>query len=180
MIEKVTDLAKNFLRAETNVDIAVDMTSGNGFDSKFILDTLKPKKLYAFDIQKDAMANSKSLIGSNKAYNFILDSHEYVDKYIKEEIDLAIYNLGYLPKGDKNITTRVDTTLTSLEKVLKLLKKSGKVYITVYPGHSEGQKESKALDSYLESLNQKNFVVLKFTYPNQINNPPYLYLVGKK
>ena len=45
-----------------NVEVAVDMTVGNGFDSKNILEILKPKKLYCFDIQQDALDNSKKLL----------------------------------------------------------------------------------------------------------------------
>ena len=33
-----------------DVNIAVDMTVGNGFDAQNILEIIKPKKLYCFDI----------------------------------------------------------------------------------------------------------------------------------
>ena len=36
----------------------------------------------------------------------ILDGHENIDLYVKEEVDFVIYNLGYLPRGDKNIITK--------------------------------------------------------------------------
>lgn len=180
MIEKVTSLVKEILKSEDNINIAVDMTSGNGNDSKFILDKLKPKMLYAFDIQKEAMENTKNLIGSRSNFKFILDTHENIDKYIKEEIDLVIYNLGYLPGGDKNITTKTESTMESLKKVLTLLSHKGKVFITVYPGHEEGLAESNYLTEYLKNLDQKDFVVLKLSYQNQKNTPPYLYVLGKK
>ena len=180
MIEKTTELVKEILKREKNINIAVDMTAGNGNDSLFILDELHPKMLFAFDIQKEAKENTEALIGNRDNFKFILDSHVNFDKYIKDKIDLAIYNLGYLPRGDKSITTRADSTIESLEKVLNLLDKNGKVLITVYPGHKEGKEESLRVKNYLESLDQKDFVVLKMSYENQKNKPPYLFMVGKK
>lgn len=52
MIERPTQLAHELIIREENARIAVDMTAGNGFDSKFILDEINPEKLYAFDIQE--------------------------------------------------------------------------------------------------------------------------------
>lgn len=180
MIEKITELAKEILKNEKKINIAVDMTAGNGYDSKFILDELKATRLYAFDIQAKAKENTQKLIGNRENFTFILDSHENIDKYIKEKIDLAIYNLGYLPKANKSITTKKASTINSLKKLLAILNKDGKIFISVYPGHKEGKLEADALDSYLGNLDQKLFTVLKLSYPNQKNTPPYLYIISKK
>ena len=180
MIEKITELAKEILKNEKGINIAVDMTAGNGYDSKFILNKLKPTMLYAFDIQAKAKENTQKLIGNRENFIFILDSHENIDKYVKEKIDLAIYNLGYLPKADKSITTKKASTINSLKKLLDLLNKDGKIFISVYPGHKEGKLEAGALDAYLGNLDQKLFTVLKLSYPNQKNTPPYLYIISKK
>ncbi|WP_099320222.1 class I SAM-dependent methyltransferase [Anaerococcus sp. Marseille-P3625] len=180
MIEKITELAKEILKNEKKINVAVDMTAGNGYDSKFILDELKATKLYAFDIQAKAKENTQKLIGNRENFTFILDSHENIDKYVKEKIDLAIYNLGYLPKADKNITTKKTSTINSLKKLLDLLNKDGKIFISVYPGHKEGKLEADALDAYLGNLDQKLFTVLKLSYPNQKNTPPYLNIISKK
>lgn len=180
MIEKITELAKEILKNEKKINVAVDMTAGNGYDSKFILDELKATRLYAFDIQAKAKENTQKLIGNRENFTFILDSHENIDKYVKEKIDLAIYNLGYLPKSDKNITTKKTSTINSLKKLLAILNKEGKIFISVYPGHKEGKLEAGALDAYLGNLDQKLFTVLKLSYPNQKNTPPYLYIISKK
>ena len=91
-----------------DVKIAVDMTVGNGFDSKNILEILKPEKLYCFDIQQEALDNSKKLLKQYSNFELILENHKNFDKFVKENIDFAMYNLGYLPKGDKNITTNAE------------------------------------------------------------------------
>lgn len=93
---------------------------------------------------------------------------------------MVVYNLGYLPKGDKKITTRADSTLESLEKTLRLLNKDGKVIMTIYPGHEEGLRESKRLETFLESLSYKEYTVLRMDYINKVNNPPYCVMIGKR
>lgn len=179
MIDRPTDLAHELIKREKDIKIAVDMTAGNGYDSKFILDELDPDKLFAFDIQERAKKATYDLLGQKDNFEFILDSHANIDKYIKDDLDLVIYNLGYLPKGDKNITTKADSTIKSLEKVLILLKKNGKVVMTIYPGHKEGLIESKRLDDFLGTLSYKEFTVLKMDYINKVNNPPYCVVIAK-
>ena len=163
----------------SKVDIAVDMTVGNGFDSKNILEILNPKKLYCFDIQKEALENSKKLLYNFSNYKLILESHKNIDKYINENIDFAIYNLGYLPNGNKNITTNADDVGESLKKLLLKLNFNGIIIITFYPGHLSGEIESLEISKILKSLEQKNFLVLKFLFENQKNNPPYVVMIQK-
>lgn len=180
MIERITDLVKTLLAQEKDIDLACDMTAGNGNDSLFILDELKPKKLIAFDIQKKAKESSLKLIGKRENFDFILDSHENIDKYIKKDLDLAVYNLGYLPRSDKTITTLYQSTLKSLEKTLKLLRKNAKVYITVYPGHEEGRIEAEKIEDFIKSLPAKEYAIMKITYPNKGDIVPYLIIIEKK
>ena len=107
-------------------DIFVDMTMGNGNDTLFLCKIAK--FVYAFDIQQIALDNTKKkLIDNNLSnYSLILDTHENIDLYIKESVKGFIYNLGYLPTGDKNITTLYTSTINSLNKALLLLKEKGK------------------------------------------------------
>lgn len=165
-------------RTKNNIK-ACDMTAGNGYDSKFILDKKNPEILYAFDIQDLAKDNTLKLIGNRSNLKFILDNHKNIDKYINEKIDLFVYNLGFLPKGDKYITTDYKSVIESLKYSLKLLNKNGLILITFYPGHDKGKEESKYVGEFLKSLNQKLFQVIKYDFFNQINNPPYLVSIRK-
>ena len=94
MGKRITDLVKIIIASKKDIKVGVDMTVGAGNDSKYILENTTVKKLYGFDIQKDAQKRALELIGEDLRFNFILDSHASIDKYIKEGIDLAIYNLG--------------------------------------------------------------------------------------
>ena len=165
-------------RVENNIR-ACDMTAGNGKDSKFILDNKNPKILYAFDIQKLSQERCEKLIGQRKNFKFILDDHKNIEKYIEEKIDLFIYNLGFLPKGDKSITTNYKSVIQSLKSCLNLLNENGLILITFYPGHEEGKNEEKYVGEFLKNLDQKTFQVIKYNFYNQINNPPFLISIRK-
>jgi len=159
-------ILKNYIK---NDMIIADMTLGNGYDSCNILSYLNGTGfLYALDIQ------------DYNNYKLIKDSHINFDKYIKEEIDLAIFNLGYLPGGDKSITTKSEDVLICIEKLLVKLKNNGLVLLTLYPGHKNGADEKEYLEKYFKILNQKNFNVLKYDFINQKNNPPYVIMIEKK
>ena len=127
-----------------------------------------------------AQESTKNLLGDKENFTFILDSHANIDKYIKPKVDLVIFNLGYLPKGDKNITTTWDSTITAIKKSLEILSPRGKIFITVYPGHPAGELESEKITEFLANLDYKKYTVLKMNFVNKINNPPYVLVVGHK
>ncbi len=163
--------------------VCVDATLGNGHDSLYLAEKIGEEgKLYAFDIQEIALETSrKRLEKDGLAANtiFIHDGHENLDKYVKEPVDLFIYNLGYLPRGDKDIRTKKSTTRESLEKALKLLEKNGIILITCYTGHDGGMEEKNAVEELLRNLDQNFFNVLKYDFINQKNFPPILYSLEK-
>lgn len=153
-------------------DITVDATCGNGNDT-LMLSKLS-KKVFSFDIQKQAINKTEKLLKKNNVNNVTLinDTHEKIDTYLKDykgKISLVMYNLGYLPSGDKKITTNHKSTLNSVKKSFKILNKKGIILITCYP-HEEGKKESREILSYLN----KNKILYK-TYRNTNNvNAPFL------
>src|SRR5699024_2277297 len=119
------------------------------------------------------------LVGDRDNFVFILDNHKNIEKYIKEPIDLFIFNLGYLPKGDKSITTNYKDVIKALKSSLKLLNDDGLILICLYPGHEKGTLEAIYIEDFLKNLNQKSFQVIKYDFFNQINNPPYLITIRK-
>ncbi|MDO4198791.1 MAG: class I SAM-dependent methyltransferase [Erysipelotrichaceae bacterium] len=60
--------------------ICVDMTMGNGNDTLFLCRL--SKKVYAFDISKKAIENTKKRLKDYDNYELIHDSHSNIDKYI--------------------------------------------------------------------------------------------------
>ncbi len=162
--------------------VVVDATVGKGNDTlKLSTAAGKTGRVYGFDIQDLAIAKTKERLDEIKAENVILikDGHEKIDQYVKEEIDFCIYNLGYLPTGDKNLITKGKTTIESIKKSLQLLKPNGLIVIVCYIGHDGGDLEEELVSQLLADLDQKEFNVMKNEFINQKNKPPLVYIVEK-
>ena len=178
------DLAKKIIYYHVKRgDTVVDCTVGNGNDTILLARLVGEKgKVYGFDIQSIALNITKDkLLKENLEKRVVLlnSGHENIDNYISEGVDFIIYNLGYLPGGDKKIKTEADTTLLSVKKSLSLLKQNALLLITCYPGHDGGNLEKEGIKNFLNTLSQKEYNVLEFNFINQKNNPPILYGVEK-
>ena len=97
----------------TKEDIVVDATMGNGYDTLFLAQLAK--KVYAFDIQEQAIKQTAKRLAEAKVDNveLLLTGHENVGQYIKST-KAAIFNLGYLPSADKSVITQPHTTIQAL------------------------------------------------------------------
>ena len=163
----------------------IDATVGNGNDLLFLMKQVGSEgSVIGFDIQKDAIDTTQDKINSNKLTTdtrLILDGHENMAKYVDaESVNAILFNLGYLPKSDKNIITKPSTTIQAIESGLTLLVTGGMMTIMVYYGHDGGNIEKEAVEEYLETLDQNNYTVMKYAPVNQINQPPYLLIIEKK
>lgn len=160
----------------------VDATCGNGFDALFLCKVAgESGKVFAFDIQEQAIERTTILLETNlsyKNYKIIKDSHEVINKYISEKIDAALFNLGYLPFSDKEVTTKPDVTVNAIKNLLSLLNENGRVYITTYISHDTG-KEIKEVYQFLKDLNKKEYNVIHMKIINKDNAPPELFIIEK-
>ena len=166
--------------------IVVDATIGNGKDTlilaKAVLENDKGE-IYGFDIQKQALVETNLYLEKHlgkkllKKICLFNQSHENFDD-IKKPLDLVVYNLGYLPKGNKSITTMVRSTITSIQSACNLLNSQGLISITCYPGHEEGQKELLAIQEYLKTLSSQEYLICSHKW---INRPlaPVLIILEK-
>lgn len=179
-MKKVLEFAHQLLAdVLTKDDLCIDMTVGNGNDTIFLAKIVK--HVYGFDIQKEAIMQTKQRLKDEKLNNvtLYLDNHAHLSSYGFCAIKGIIFNLGYLPHGDKKITTQPDTTILALQQALSCLKKDGVCVCVIYPGHDMGFQESKAIEQFVQQLNQKEYEVLKYTFMNQIHYPPYLIAIQK-
>ncbi len=162
--------------------ITADCTSGNGFDTLYLCRKLQGKGfIYSFDVQLEAIERTAKLLYEKCRYNnfrLIKDGHENIDSYIKENIDFAVYNLGFLPNHDSRVKTDPNTTIISIRKVLKLLNKKGIVVITVYTGHDNGN-EKKELLKFLEKTDEKSYSVMSINLININKYTPELFIIQK-
>ncbi|XMB85684.1 class I SAM-dependent methyltransferase [Mycoplasmatota bacterium WC44] len=154
----------------------VDATCGNGNDTLFLSNLVTEGTIYAFDIQAKAIENTTNLVKSDNV-NVIHDTHEDIKNYIKQ-VDLVLFNLGFLPNHDKSITTNYKSTLKAIENSLEILNKNGLLIIVLYPGHTEGKIESEKVLEFTSQLNNA-YDVSKYEITNKIN-APFVILVNKK
>lgn len=168
--------------------IIVDATAGNGNDTLFLAqNAVSDAQIYAFDIQKEAIENTRFLLTNNENsihlpltnISFIHDSHENINNYIQTEIDIAIFNLGYLPGGDHKFTTKEDITLRTIDKILSKLSINGYLAIVMYPGHEEGLKEYQSIELLVKDLPKKSFTVGWYKMINHNFNAPALCWIEK-
>lgn len=146
ILQKTHDWILEHLSEESHV---IDMTAGNGHDTKFLAQ--HASKVTAIDIQEKAIENTKKRCRDYTNISYILKSHAEVDYEMLTPITGVMYNLGYLPHGDKSIITKTESTLISLDKIKDLVEDF--IVITVYPGHDGGDTEAEAVLAWIEKHN---------------------------
>ena len=162
----------------TKDDIVVDATMGNGHDTVYLAGL--SKHVYAFDIQEQALRETKKRVDENgcKNVSLILDSHLNIQKHV-DSFKGVVFNLGYLPNGNKEITTKSDVTLETLQLLIPNMHANDFIMLVIYIGHPEGSKESKAIDAYLRTLDNGIYKILRVDMPYQNNQPPYINLITR-
>lgn len=167
-------------------DTVIDATIGNGHDTAFLANLVGVNgHVFGFDIQQEAIEATKQLLTEKHAADqvtLLRESHANMIELLPQqtEIKAAIFNLGYLPGGDKTITTLADSTIKAIEAALSLLTVGGIVILVIYHGHPEGQTEKSAVLHYTEALPQEQFHVLEYRFINQRNNPPFVIAIEKR
>jgi len=185
LYNRSTNIIKLYMENQLKADsVVIDCTMGNGHDSLYAKELMgKSGKLYGFDIQAMALEKSKILLEAHNLSDhvfYIKDSHEHVDQYVTEKVDLIMFNFGFLPGGDKSITTFFESSSTAIKKSFDLLKQYGIITMIFYPGHEEGKRELLQIMSDLEKIDQRDFDIHHGRFINQINNPPEYVVIQKR
>ncbi len=177
----LSDIAKSFFKDKISPDgTAVDFTMGNGNDTLFLSRLVPQGRVYAFDIQKEALLSTRRRLEENGVENVMLinSSHANVKDYVKVPINAGMFNLGYLPGGDKTIHTMTDSTLIAVSSALELLAPHGVLTVLVYPGHEEGALEGERLCEMFSLLDRRDYSILQC---KMINSPlsPFIIAVER-
>lgn len=188
-LERILPFARSLLqKAVSEGDIAVDATMGNGHDTLFLANLVgEAGHVFAFDIQETAFTKTKERLEKEQLKNRVTlceTSHANIVTVIPEKIHGsiagAVFNLGYLPGGDKQIVTKSNSTIEAIEGLLQIMKPEGIIVLVIYHGHEEGQIERDDLLSYVSSLEQEQAHVLQYGFINQKNNPPFIIAIEKR
>lgn len=188
-VERILPFARRLLKqAACTGDIVVDATVGNGHDTLFLANLVGDMgHVYGFDIQAEAIDATKTRLSEHDLLSrvtLIQQSHDTVIESIpaeyKQKVTAAIFNLGYLPGGNKEIVTTPDSTIRAIEQLLQLLAPEGIIVLVIYHGHEEGAIERDALLNYVTSIDQQIAHVLTYRFINQANHPPFIVAIEKR
>ncbi len=154
--------------------IGVDLTCGNGHDTAFLACGLK--HVYTFDIQEVAIAKAKRRLSAFDNVTFINANHANIKDYIKEDVHIAMANLGYLPGGNKGIITKSDSTIKALKSLYDILTPRGILTIIFYRGHKGGMDEYYKVTSFIKDSPYK---IIDIYQARRNQFEPVLYILSK-
>ncbi len=126
-------------------EVAIDATAGNGFDAKFLVDTVgSDGVVFAIDIQQLALSNTQAIAPAAIAiHGNHADLVSLIPAHYHGRISAVVFNLGYLPRGDKAIRTDASTTELGIQSALSLLNDRGCLSVLAYTGHEGGAEENE-------------------------------------
>lgn len=165
----------------TKGDVAVDATMGRGRDTLLLSQLVGDNgKVFAFDIQQEAVNSTRNLLDENNVSNttLILDSHHNLKSYVQNAKGV-IFNFGFLPGGDHSIFSHGETSIQAIEAALDIIPFDGFVSICSYYGGDTGFEERDALLSYLQELDQKKYTVMLHSFFNRKGCPPLFIVIEK-
>jgi hypothetical protein len=185
--ERLTAAASSWIEvALFDGALAIDATVGNGYDALFLGHRVGPKgKVLGFDVQKAALAGAREIlkfVGSIDHVSLIHDSHTRLADYLPAGavIHAAMFNLGYLPRGNRQIITRPETTVLALRSVLEHLAERGRVTLLVYRGHEGGVPEYQGVRQFVEELPEDGWLVEELGSTSDSPVAPRLFRIQRK
>lgn len=164
-------------------DAAIDATVGHGHDTCTLAELVGPSgRVFGFDIQEPALASAARRLadaGLANRVTLVPLGHERLGEWLREHHPTlrpraAVFNLGYLPRGDKSLTTRPETTIPALDAALDVLAPGGRLFVVVYPGHEGGQREADAVLDWAMSLPSDRAEAAWYQPTERRSTPPLL------
>ena len=145
-------------------DLCLDATAGNGLDTLFLSQLVEESgTVHAMDVQEDALRITADLLALNEVQLRVtthLSCQSKIETVLppsaKGRIRAITFNLGYLPKGDKSITTSEESTLPAIRIAYEWLVRRGILSILCYRGHPGGKSEEEVVRKLIQDRGWKN------------------------
>ena len=169
-------------------DTVVDATLGNGHDTLFLAGCVGAGKsdglVIGYDIQPEALLATRERLETagidSSCYELHEESHEMLARNSAKAVAAVMFNLGYLPSGDKEIITLVDSTMRALASAAKKLSQGGVLSVMCYPGHAGGDSEALTVKGWFESLDTDDYKVTMYQRQGAKATTPYLLIAKKR
>eukprot|EP00775_Hariotina_reticulata_P010936 gene10936-11090_t len=165
-------------------DTVVDATCGNGNDTLFMAQQVGPAgRVFAIDLQASAVQSTRVCLderlpaSAQPRLELIQGCHSHMQQLVGSNVaKLVTFNLGYLPGGDKSITTQSGSTLAAVEAALEVVCPGGLVSIMAYIGHPGGLEEYEQVKGLLQSLSPVYWTSSELRLINRPTAPVLLLL----
>ena len=164
-------------------DTVIDATLGNGHDTHMLAELVGATgHVIGFDIQPEAVARTEAalreagLLGRCELHAV---GHQHMAEFVSGPARAVVFNLGWLPGGDKSITTRWETTRQAIDTALALLLPGGICTVCAYPGHAAGDEERHELMGWLSALRPQVYNVLHHRFLNAGPGAPECFIIQK-
>lgn len=134
----------------------IDATAGNGHDTLFLAEAVgETGRVIAIDIQEQAITSTRTRLetaGLASRATFHQASHTEIREIASGTTPTAIlFNLGYLPGGDRSVITRTADSISAISSSIEILASNGILAVICYPGHSGGDEEASAVSDFISS-----------------------------
>ncbi len=176
-----TDLPHHAVREHLRPgEIAIDATVGNGHDAKFLANVVGPSgHVFGFDVQPIAIVRAGRLLADAGIQNvkLLMWNHaNMADKFaeLHGRVGAVMFNLGYLPRGDRSIVTAASSTVRACDGAMSLLRPGGVLTVLAYRGHPGGREEADAVRAYLRAF------AVEVTAASEAGTSPVLFVVRKR
>lgn len=166
-------------------DRAIDATAGNGYDTVYLAKRVGMEgHVVAIDLQYSALEATRRQLnyaGLKDRCQLLVGDHAELLAQIEGEFAAVIFNLGYLPGGDKTIRTGADSTVQALNHCKRLLQSGGLLCVTAYRGHPGGLAEADAVENWMREREQSGWSIASVEpEATKSGQPPILWLATKK
>lgn len=162
----------------------LDATCGNGNDTLLLAGLVGVDGIvWAFDIQAAALRETARILEENNLLQQVViceAGHERMAEFVTGPLQAVVFNLGFLPGGDRGCITLPDTTISGLSQALGMLSPGGILLVALYPGHAGGDEEASMVEEWGRGLNPSDYNVWKHRQMNRSDNAPYLVMVERR
>lgn len=187
-IPRLTEQAQTLVREVVKPgDSVIDATAGNGHDTCFLAEAVgKNGRVVAFDVQNDALQRTSARLDDVGYQNVTLHQRSHaeikdaVPEFLHGCVAAVMFNLGYLPGGDHEVTTSTESSLTAITVALRLVRSGGIVTVLAYPGHAGGDDEAGSVRYLLEELHPDEFETSIRRSATTSETAPLLFVIVRR
>lgn len=180
-----TAMAQELLRPAIRPgDLVIDATAGNGHDTVFLAGCVgETGRVLAFDVQEAALDSARERVvaaGFAGRVAFHHASHSGMASHAAAgSVSVIMFNLGYLPGQDHQLTTQSAETLAAIGSATGLLGPCGILSVICYPGHPAGAVEAEAVEARMHQLTPAGWRAARYGAIGTLRPAPFLLLARK-